>query len=174
MQRRVVSDHVQNHKATTNKQTYCNAMMDDIADGDEPSILEFHPQSSKWPVSKSSKWPVCLFFARRSHLPCIDCATTCNLVNVHCSAHGLELLRPPASKKGARLAFSSHAGRGSENGNDEISDLPLATLPASPPHKAAVKPPRFSSLTHSPTYKKRLLPMHTPTNMDGSTALDRS
>ena len=115
-----------------------------------------------------------LFFARRSHLPCIDCATTCNLVNVHCSAHGLELLRPPASKKSARLAFSSHAGRGSENGNDEISDLPLATLPASPPHKAAVKPPRFSSLTHSPTYKKRLLPMHTPTNMDGSTALDRS
>ena len=31
------------------------------------------------------------------------------------------------SSKWARLAFSSHAACGSENGNDEISDLPLAT-----------------------------------------------
>ena len=167
MQRRVVSDHVQNHKATTNKQTYCNAMMDDIADGDEPSILEFHPQSSKWPV--------CLFFARRSHLPCIDCATTCNLVNVQCTLYmGLSssVLQPPRRVPVWPFLHTRGADPKMEMMKSLICHWP-SCLPC-PPHKAAVKPPRFSSLTHSPTYKKRLLPMHTPTNMDGSTALDRS
>ena len=70
-------------------------------------------------------------------------------LSLYISVHLYPLHTP--SSKWARMAFSSHAACGSENGNDEISDLPLATTGC--PCLLIRQPARWNlDFHHSPTH----------------------